>query len=158
MAFNLTPLRRNILLTLIVLAGAYLRLNNLGWGLPDVFEEATPWRQAWEMWGGTSGRLDFNPHFFNYPAFAFYIQWVGQALVYAAGRLFGEFSSIADMQASFDADPARFILVGRFITTLFGIASIYLIYRIGRSVFSPAPVQATVMSNTRTTLVPCVPR
>jgi tetratricopeptide (TPR) repeat protein/4-amino-4-deoxy-L-arabinose transferase-like glycosyltransferase len=138
MAFNLTPVRRNILLTLVVIAGAYLRLSNLGWGLPEVFEEATPWRQAWEMWGGASGKLDFNPHFFNYPAFSFYIQWIGQAIVYIAGRATGEFSTVADMQASFESDPGRFILVGRFITTLFGIASIYLVYRVGRAVFSQA--------------------
>jgi len=136
-AFGLTPMRERILLTLIVLAAAFLRLYNLGWGLPEVFEEATPWRQAWEMWGGATGRVDFNPHFFNYPAFAFYIQWAGQGLVYLAGRVTGEFSSTQDMLMAFEASPARFILVGRLITSLFGIASVYLIYRIGRDFFSP---------------------
>ena len=135
-AFGLTPMRERMLLILIVLVGAYLRLHNLGWGLPEVFEEATPWRQAWEMWGTGTGRFDFNPHFFNYPAFSFYIQWAGQALVYIAGRVTGEFSSTRDMLMAFEASPDRFILTGRLITSLFGIASIYLIYRVGRDVFS----------------------
>lgn len=135
--FGLTSMREKIFIVLIVLAGAYLRLNNLGWGLPEVFEEATPWRQALEMWGGGTGSLDFNPHFFNYPAFSFYIQWVGQAFVYLAGRATGEFSSIQQLQMQVESDPGRFILVGRLITTLFGIATIYLVYRIGRDIFSP---------------------
>ncbi|MGD9401346.1 MAG: glycosyltransferase family 39 protein [bacterium] len=135
--FGLTSMRENILLVLIVLAGAYLRLNTLGWGLPDFFEEATPWRQALGMWGGRTGSLDFNPHFFNYPAFSFYIQWIGQAFVYLAGRATGEFSSIQQMQMQVEANPGRFIVVGRLITTLFGIGTIYLAYRVARDVFSP---------------------
>ncbi len=131
-------MRKRILLTLILVAGAYLRLHNLDWGLPEVFEEATPWRQAWEMWGFETGRLDFNPHFFHYPAFTFYIQWLGQALIYLAGRLSGEFTSPHHMQAAIEASPYRFIVVGRAITSLFGIASIYLVYRLGKDISSRA--------------------
>jgi tetratricopeptide (TPR) repeat protein len=142
---GLSPWRRNMVLTLILIAGAYVRLRGLGWGLPEVFEEATPWRQALEMWGGASGHLDFNPHFFNYPAFSFYIQWAGQALVYIAGRLTGDFSSVQDMLAYARSDPGRFILVGRLITSLFGVASIYLIYRVASEVFSrPAGLVAAL--------------
>ena len=129
-------MRNRILLILIVAAGAYLRLHNLDWGLPDVFEEATPWREAWEMWGFGSGRPDFNPHFFHYPAFTFYIQWVGQALIYLAGKISGAFASPRDMQAAIEASPYRFIVMGRLITSLFGIGSIYLVYRLGRDLCS----------------------
>lgn len=131
-------MRRKILLSLIIIVGAYLRLSNLGWGLPEVFEEATPWRQAWGMWGFETGRFDFNPHFFNYPAFTFYIQWIGQALIYLVGKVSGTFAFRQDMLAAFEADPYRFYFVGRLITSLFGIASVYLIYRLGKEFFSPA--------------------
>lgn len=131
-------MRKRLLLVLILMAGAYLRLHNLDWGLPEVFEEATPWRQAWEMWEFESGRLDFNPHFFHYPAFSFYIQWLGQALVYLVGRVSGAFSSPQHMLTAFTASPYRFFVVGRLITSLFGIGSIYLIYRLGKDVSSPA--------------------
>jgi tetratricopeptide (TPR) repeat protein/4-amino-4-deoxy-L-arabinose transferase-like glycosyltransferase len=131
-------MRRKILLSLIITIGAYLRLSNLGWGLPEVFEEATPWRQAWGMWGFETGRFDFNPHFFNYPAFTFYVQWIGQALIYLIGKVSGTFAFRQDMLAAFEADPYRFYFVGRLITSLFGIASIYLLYKLGKKLFSPA--------------------
>ncbi|MFC1799799.1 tetratricopeptide repeat protein [Candidatus Eisenbacteria bacterium] len=130
-------MRKRVILALILAAGAYLRLHNLGWGLPEVFEEATPWRQAWEMWGFEAGRLDFNPHFFHYPALSFYIQWLGQALIYLAGRASGAFSSPRDMLAAFETDPYRFFVMGRLITSLFGIASLYLIYKLARDLYSP---------------------
>jgi 4-amino-4-deoxy-L-arabinose transferase-like glycosyltransferase/tetratricopeptide (TPR) repeat protein len=129
-------MRKKIILVAILVVGAYLRLHDIGWGLPDVFEEATPWRQAWQMWGFESGRLDFNPHIFNYPAFTFYIQWLGQALLYVAGRISGDFPSPDHMQAAVEGNPYRFIVMGRLITSLFGIASIYLIYRLGRRLYS----------------------
>jgi len=131
-------MRKKVILALILGAGAYLRLHNLDWGLPEIFEEATPWRQAWEMWGFETGKLDFNPHFFHYPALTFYIQWLGQALIYLAGRASGAFSSPQHMLAAFEADPYRFFVVGRLITSLFGIASIYLVYRLGKDLYSPA--------------------
>ncbi|MFH1313517.1 MAG: tetratricopeptide repeat protein [Candidatus Eisenbacteria bacterium] len=129
-------MRKKILLALIILTGACLRLYNLNWGLPEVFEEATPWRQAWGMWGFETGRLDFNPHFFNYPALTFYIQWFGQALIYLSGRAAGAFSSTQGMLAAFEADPTRFYYVGRLITSFFGIASIYVLYKLGKDIFS----------------------
>ncbi len=129
-------MRKRILLVLILAAGAYFRLHDLDWGLPEVFEEATPWRQAWEMWSFETGRLDFNPHFFHYPALSFYIQWLGQAIIYLAGRISGEFASPHHMQAALEASPHRFIVVGRLITSLFGIASIYLVYRLGKALHS----------------------
>lgn len=129
-------MRKRVILALILGAGAYLRLHNLGWGLPEIFEEATPWRQAWDMWGLETGRLDFNPHFFHYPALTFYIQWLGQALIYLAGRASGAFSSPRDMLAAFEADPYRFFVVGRLISSLFGIASVYVVYRLGKRLYS----------------------
>jgi tetratricopeptide (TPR) repeat protein len=137
-ATGLSKMRKKIILALVLAIGAYLRLHNLDWGLPDVFEEATPWRQAWQMWGFGSGGLDFNPHFFHYPAFTFYIQWFGQALIYLAGRVSGAFASPDQMQAAIENSPYRFIVMGRLITSLFGIASIYLVYRLGRDLYSAA--------------------
>jgi 4-amino-4-deoxy-L-arabinose transferase-like glycosyltransferase len=131
-------MRKKILILLIVLVAALLRLYNLDWGLPEVFEEATPWRQAWGMWGFETGRFDFNPHFFNYPAFTFYIQWLGQVLIYIFGRLAGAFSSPQGMSEAFEADPTRFYYTGRLITSLFGIASVYVLYKLGKGIFSRA--------------------
>jgi len=71
------PLRKEaaVALSIVALAVA-LRAVGIGWGLPDLFEEATPFRKAWDMWGwGHDRGIDFNPHFFNYPTFTFYLQF-----------------------------------------------------------------------------------
>src|SRR5262245_28201214 len=59
-----------------------LRLYRIGWGLPSVFEEATPLKRAWDMWGfGPTRSFDLNPHWFQYPSLMIYLHWLGQALL-----------------------------------------------------------------------------
>jgi tetratricopeptide (TPR) repeat protein len=40
------------------------------------------------------------------------------------------------MLAAFEANPYRFFVMGRLITAMFGIASIYLVYRLGKQLYS----------------------
>src|SRR5207249_4654538 len=79
------PLARTealVLGALLVLAAA-LRFHGLGWGLPDVYEEAYPFKKAWDMWGfGPMRRFDLDPHFFKYPSLTLYLQMLGQALTF----------------------------------------------------------------------------
>ena len=82
-----TEAGRDVLIA--VTAGALLRFTYLDYGLPELMEEATPVRQAWEMWNWDGAGFDFNPHFFNYPSFYFYLQWVAQAAYYLLGSAFG---------------------------------------------------------------------
>src|SRR5678815_3498092 len=74
-----------------------LRLYGLGWGLPAVYEEAYPFKKSWDMWGwGPHAKFDPNPHFFNYPTFYFYVQFVGQALLLLILRVGGVIHSTLD--------------------------------------------------------------
>jgi hypothetical protein len=68
------------ILLFILLIAAGLRAYHLDYDLPEIYEEATPMRQAWEMWNWDGDGFDFNPHFFNYPALTFYIHFIIQAL------------------------------------------------------------------------------
>src|SRR5207244_5897414 len=71
----------------IALAALALRLHGIGWGLPEVFEEAYPFKAAWEMWGwGPQRGLDLNPHFFKYPSLTLYLQFLVQGILYVAMR------------------------------------------------------------------------
>ena len=57
--------RRDIALLAFILALATaVRLWNLGWGLPDLFEEATPFTVARKFWGPVGGSFAFHPDFF----------------------------------------------------------------------------------------------
>ncbi len=90
-----------------------LRLWHLGWGLPDLYEEATPLFRAWGFWHWGGQGLDLNPHFFNYPALSFLVQFVLQAVHYGAGFVLGAYPDAGAFQAAWASDLSRFVLIGR---------------------------------------------
>src|SRR5206468_10992531 len=95
-----------------------LRLWHLRAGLPDFVDEAFPFRRAFEMWGWSTGRIDFNPHAFHYPSLTFYLHFLLQALHYAAGRVSGVFARPADYFVAYEADPTPMVLLARFFGVL----------------------------------------
>jgi 4-amino-4-deoxy-L-arabinose transferase-like glycosyltransferase len=117
----------NWVLLLLAAAGLLLRLVAVDHGFPDVNEEATPVRQAWEMWDWERGGLDLNPRFFNYPALSFYINWIAQGTY----RLATEPTGLRAWGPS-EKLPLDLVLIGRILSILFaGIISV-LTYRLGR--------------------------
>jgi len=119
-----------------VLAGAgFLRFYGIDWSLPHLYEEATPLRRAWEMWGfGAGGAFTLNPHFFNYPSLFLYVQLAGQAALYAFWWVTGTIAGPADFRDAYLFDPAPFYVVGRSLTALFGLATVWMVFRIGTGV------------------------
>jgi 4-amino-4-deoxy-L-arabinose transferase-like glycosyltransferase len=111
----------------ILLAAGFLRFWNIGWGLPDIFEEATPFARAWGIWRWGSPGLDFNPHFFNYPGLTFLIHWVAQVLHFGAGWVFGTYANLEGFRAAYDADPTRFIVTARCLNATFDIGTVFLV-------------------------------
>ena len=81
----------NLLVGIVLLIALYLRGRGIGWGLPMVLEEATPMREAYEIWIELMrGNNDFNPHFFNYPSFTIYLQMILQYLGFLAQSIWGQ--------------------------------------------------------------------
>jgi hypothetical protein len=119
------------ILYLILCLAALVRLYNLDHGLPEIYEEATPMRQAWEIWRGADGGLDFNPHFFNYPAFYFYLQFFGQAVYFVLNLLIGRLHALEDMYQLYESDPTEIVLIARFVNISFGLGSVWATYRLG---------------------------
>lgn len=128
--------RTRVLAILFVLAAAAaLRLPGLSWGLPQVYEEGTPLKQAWEMWGwGPVASFDLNPHFFRYPSLALYLQLLVEAILWVGLRIAGSISSTLDFRFLYHTDPTAFYLAGRAVTALFGIASVALCYLVGTAI------------------------
>ena len=123
-------------IALITVAALLIRIWDLNWGLPELYEEATPMYRAFSFWGKDTGKFDLNPHFFNYPAFYFYIQFAAQGLYFLFGRLIGLFSSLDSFRTLFDRETVNFIILGRFITTLFGVSTVVLISFLGAKFFN----------------------
>lgn len=81
------------------------------------------------------GTGDLNPHWFHKPALLMYVLAFFYGLYFALGALFGRFESTAEFGAHFLFEPAPFLLIGRLVVTAFGVATVYLVYRIGRKVY-----------------------
>lgn len=112
--------RTRFLLFLIVLGGLGLRVQNLDWGLPEVFEEATPVREAVEFWGVPGTSLDLNPHFFKYPSLTFYAAFAVQVGDYFAQSLAGNVQSLNDYRQLLNDDFGRSVLQGRWLMSILG--------------------------------------
>jgi hypothetical protein len=128
--------RRDLIwVTGITLTALALRLHGIGWGLPEVYEEATPFRVAWEMWGWGANRVfDPNPHFFKYPTLVIDLQFLGQAFLYAALTITGRIASALDFRALYQLDKTPFYLVGRGIIAILGAACVIPTYALARRV------------------------
>ncbi len=105
---------------LLVLGAFALRLVHLRWGFPDVLEEATPVREAIGMWGAPGGAVDPNPHFFKYPSFTFYLNFLVQAGWYLWLSLTGAVSSLNDFRQVLAQDLPRAVLLGRVLQAAAG--------------------------------------
>lgn len=121
-----------VLLCAIVWVAVAIRLRGLGWGLPGLNEEAVPLRQALEMWGAGTGRIDLNPHYFYYPSLTFYLHFAAQAVTGLLGLIVGWWRDMSGFRAAIEQDPGRFVLVGRAVTTAVGVLAILPAWALGR--------------------------
>jgi 4-amino-4-deoxy-L-arabinose transferase-like glycosyltransferase len=117
------PGRSGLLLAAILAVAAVLRFWALDAGIPysvGVDEPEILHRAVTMMRTG-----DYNPHFFDYPGFYIYVQLVTAIARFLAGASAGEWRSLAQVRTE------DFYLWGRAVTALFGVATVFLVYRCG---------------------------
>ena len=115
-----------------MLSGLLLRIVHLGWGLPQLYEEAFPFTIAWRFWNWDGPGLSFDPHFYNYPALTFYLQYFVQALHFVLGVVSSQYASLAAYRAAFELNPTTFILLARLVTVFFDLGIIFIVYLFGK--------------------------
>ncbi len=81
------------------------------------------------------GTGDLNPHWFHKPAFLMYVLAFVYGLYFVAGRIAGWFGSTAEFGAHFIFNPGPFLLLGRLVVAACGVATVFVVDRIGRRVF-----------------------
>ena len=121
--------RAVVILAAILLAGLALRTLGLSFGLPNTHcrpDESTLVHRALAIGAG-----DLNPHFFNYPSLHFYVLAVLYGLYFIVGFVGGAFADTATFAAKFLTDPSIFYLIGRGLSVLMGVASVWVLYGIG---------------------------
>ena len=92
-----------------------LRLWHLRAGLPEFLDEAIPFRYALAMWDGATGRVDWNPHFLQYPSLTLYLNLLLQRAHLALGTWLGWFRGPADYTLAFAVDPTPMVLAARLL-------------------------------------------
>lgn len=126
-------LDKKVLLFIILLLGIFLRFWGIQWGLPYEYqsEEYKIIKYALKMGSG-----DLNPHFFEYPSLYLYFMLFLDGLYFLIGRGLGIFKNTHDFALSFVKDPTVFYLMGRISEAICGTLIIFLVYKIGKKLFS----------------------
>ncbi|OGY17682.1 MAG: hypothetical protein A2900_05975 [Candidatus Chisholmbacteria bacterium RIFCSPLOWO2_01_FULL_50_28] len=113
--------------------GLFLRLWGIGFGLPRVqhADETALIYTAFSM-AAEGGRPNVYVHGTVYPS----IIAVFSGLYFLWGRLVGWFSDPSVFLVSFIKDPTVIVMFGRSLTVFFALASVWLVYRVGRQLFN----------------------
>jgi hypothetical protein len=117
------------LLGLILLLALVVRVIGITYGLPYVYypDEAVIVNHAVAF-----GTGDLNPHYFIYPSLYMYVLFVIYSFIYVIGWLIGTFASTDDFIRLFFNDATPFYLPGRLLAALSGVASVAMVYVVGR--------------------------
>jgi hypothetical protein len=121
------------ILSLILLVALSVRLLGITYGFPYVFfpDEAMLVNHAMAF-----GTGDLNPHSFIYPSLYMYVLFIIYGLIYVGGWLVGVFGSTDDFIRLFFTDATIFYLPGRLIAAFSGVASVWMVYKLGRRAYS----------------------
>ena len=115
----------------ILLIAAYLRLHNIDFGLPSLWDDDEPF---FLMHGLKLLKAQtLNPGWFGHPGTTtIYLIALCTMLVYVAGWLAGAWTTSQEFLAAIYADPAIIMVPQRLMIVLPGLITIWLVYRIGR--------------------------
>ncbi|MFI5253650.1 MAG: glycosyltransferase family 39 protein [Bacteroidota bacterium] len=122
-----------VLLILILSAAGILRLWQMSWGLPDLYEEAIPYRAAYDFWNWDGKGITLNPDYFTYPAFTFYLNYIAQGLTFLIGYILRVYPDFATFQQINQDNYSTFVVIGRIITIAFDMGTVYVVYLLGKS-------------------------
>lgn len=125
------PAGRHSLPWALAALAVILRLPHLGWGLPELEEEALPLKKAFDMWGWLGDGLQLDPQTAGWPSFSFYVHLAVQKLHYGLGRLFGQFENPYDYWVAFHLDPTPQVLAARLLAVLLGAGIVWIGTRLG---------------------------
>lgn len=117
----------------VLVAAAVLRLYGIGFGLPFEYhvDEVQYVRQAASM-----GSHGLEPTWWNNPPFFKYLLLAEYGLLFVVGRLVGMFHSVSGFGAQLTLDPTPLYLLGRGSSALFGVATVLLVYWLGKVTYN----------------------
>ena len=118
---------------IILIFAAILRFWGIWHGYPFSYY---PDEQHFVNRAVSFGSGDLNPHWFHKPAFLMYLLFFEYGLYFVIGKIAGIFSNSDAFAISYFQSSWPFILIGRITVSLFSIATIYVVYKIGEKFWS----------------------
>ena len=118
----------------ILAAALLLRLYQIGFGLPGLYDPDEPLFMV--KAAGLLTARTLNPHWFGHPgSTTIYLTALIQALVFLTGWISGRFASVADFVHAAYSDPAIVFVPVRIAMALIGTACVGLSYALGRRLY-----------------------
>ncbi|MFQ5751472.1 MAG: ArnT family glycosyltransferase [bacterium] len=124
---------RNYLL-FILLAAFILRLSGIGYGLPALYNSDEPFNVVNALSYGAKKSLE--PSYFVYPSLYSYFLFAIFGLYFVAGKMLGVFVNAVDFGVSYFLNPTGLFFAGRLASVLLGVATVWLVFKIGQRFFS----------------------
>ncbi len=118
----------------ILVSACVLRVCGIWYGLPSVYNSDEPFNVVNALAYGAKQSLE--PTYHVYPALYSYVLLGVYGLYYGAGLLAGNFSGPIDFGSTYFIDASGFYLTGRFLSAVVGVATVWLVFVIGRRFFS----------------------
>lgn len=126
---------RRVALAFVMFLGTVVRFWGIDHDLPFIYDPDEP-----SFVAGALRMLhehSLNPGWFGHPASTTMdLLAATYTAVYGVGRLSGRFHGPQDFRTLYHSDPTVFFLSGRILSAVFGVGMIWLVYQIGRRVFS----------------------
>src|SRR5262245_8895451 len=119
-------------LVVIIVGALILRLYAVGWGLPYVDHPDEP--SAANTVLGMLRRGDWDPHFFKKPSLYYYALRVAFEAHWRYGLAKGLYTDMSQLPLGtyYYLTTPGFFVWGRTLTALFGVATLFVVYAIGR--------------------------
>ncbi len=134
---NLSTRNEYIILFLILVIAIAVRLYVINYDLPFVYDQDEPLFVTYAL--SMLKNRDLNPHWFGAPASTtMYLLALVYAGIFGVGRVTGIFQSAEDFRNLYYSNPTVFYVSGRIISAVFGVATIWLVYKLGRRLFGSA--------------------
>jgi hypothetical protein len=122
---------------LIIVIALAMRLHNIGFGLPSMYDPDEPIFMITAL--RLLGEGTLNPGWFGHPGTTtIYLIALIDLLVAGGGILFGEYANVAEFSRAAYANPALLFIPARVAMALLGTGCVWLTYLIGRNLHSRA--------------------
>ena len=124
-------------LAAILAAGLALRLINLGFGLPNLYDPDEPIFMITALKLLKDGTL--NPGWFGHPgSTTIYLLAIIDVVTVVVGLATGRFANVHQFAAAAYADPALLFIPSRLAMAVIAVGCVWLTYRVGRILFGEA--------------------